>query len=161
MTGGASGIGYAVTELALARGAFSHCAVLDLSEGRFTDLRERYGHRVSLFRCDVSNQESVPAAFEAVDTWGPVMAALVNSAGVADFVPTLELATSDWRRVMDINLDGTLFPSIQAAGRMAARGGGAIVNLASVAGTFGWPRRAAYSTSKAAVIGLTRTLAVE
>ena len=161
VTGGASGIGYAVADLALARGAFSHCAILDVGEGRYGELLERYGTRVSLFPCDVSNRESASAAFDAVDAWGPPVSGLVNSAGVAHFVPTLDLEQDDWRRVMDINVDGTLYPSILAARRMADAGSGAIVNLASVAGMFGWPRRAAYSTSKAAVGGLTRTLAVE
>jgi NAD(P)-dependent dehydrogenase (short-subunit alcohol dehydrogenase family) len=161
VTGGASGIGYAVADLGLAREAFSHCAILDLGEGRYGELLERYGPRVSLFQCDVSRLDSVSAAFEAVDAWGPPLAGLVNSAGVAHFVPTLELEQEDWRRVMDVNVDGTLHPSLLAARRMADAGGGAIVNLASVAGMFGWPRRAAYSTSKAAVGGLTRTLAVE
>jgi NAD(P)-dependent dehydrogenase (short-subunit alcohol dehydrogenase family) len=114
-----------------------------------------------LFQCDVSILKSVSAAFDAVDAWGPPLSGLVNSAGVAHFVPTLELEQDDWRRVMDVNVDGTLHPSLLAAPRMADAGGGAIVNLASVAGMFGWPRRAAYSTSKAAVGGLTRTLAVE
>jgi NAD(P)-dependent dehydrogenase (short-subunit alcohol dehydrogenase family) len=161
VTGGASGIGYAVADLTLARDAFSHCAVLDLGGGRYAELLERHGPRVSLFQCDVSNLESVSAAFDAVDAWGPPISGLVNSAGVAHFVPTLELEQEDWRRVMDVNVDGTLHPSMLAAARMADAGGGAIVNLASVAGMFGWPRRAAYSTSKAAVGGLTRTLAVE
>lgn len=161
VTGGASGIGYAVADLALSRGAFSHCAVLDVGEGRYGELVERHGPRVSLFKCDVVSRESVSAAFDAVDAWGPPLSGLVNSAGVAHFVPTLELEHEDWRRVMDVNVDGTLNPSLLAAHRMSASGGGAIVNLASVAGMFGWPRRAAYSTSKAAVGGLTRTLAVE
>jgi NAD(P)-dependent dehydrogenase (short-subunit alcohol dehydrogenase family) len=161
VTGGASGIGYALADLALARDAFSHCAILDVDEGRYRELLDRYGPRVSLFECDVSNRKSASAAFDAVDAWGPPISGLVNSAGVAHFVPTLELEHEDWRRVMDINVDGTLRASILAARRMADAGGGAIVNLASVAGLFGWPRRAAYSTSKAAVGGLTRTLAVE
>jgi NAD(P)-dependent dehydrogenase (short-subunit alcohol dehydrogenase family) len=161
VTGGASGIGYAVVDLALARGAFSHCAILDIREGRYAELVERHGPRVSLFQCDVSSLESVSAAFDAVDAWGPPLSALVNSAGIAHFVSTLDLEHEDWRRVMDVNIDGTLHPSVLAARRMGDAGGGAIVNLASVAGMFGWPRRAAYSTSKAAVAGLTRTLAVE
>jgi NAD(P)-dependent dehydrogenase (short-subunit alcohol dehydrogenase family) len=160
VTGGASGIGYAVTDLALSRDLFSHCAVVDLGAGRYAELSERHGDRVSLFQCDVSDADSVAGAFDAVDAWGPVVSGLVNSAGVAHFVPTLKLEQPDWRHVMDVNVDGTLHPSIVAARRMADTGG-AIVNLASVAGMFGWPRRAAYSTSKAAVIALTRTLAVE
>lgn len=161
VTGSASGIGYGVADLALARGAFSHCAILDVGEGRHGELLERYGPRVSWFQCDLSKRESAAAAFDAVDACGPPLSGLVNSAGDAHFVPTLDLEQADWRRVMDINVDGTLYPSILAARRTVLAGGGAIVNLASVAGMFGWPRRAAYSTSKAAVGGLTRTLAVE
>lgn len=136
VTGGASGIGYAVVDLALARDAFSYCAVLDVGVGRYGELHECYGPRVSWFQCDVSKRGSAAAAFDAVDAWGPPLSGLVNSAGVAHFVPTLDLEQGDWRRV-DINVDGTLYPSILAARRMADAGGGAIVNLASVAGMFG------------------------
>jgi NAD(P)-dependent dehydrogenase (short-subunit alcohol dehydrogenase family) len=160
ITGGVSGIGLAAAKRILARGPFSHCALIDIHEGRFDELRE-HGDRVTLAQADVRDPDAVRSAVAQIDSWGPPIAGLVNCAGVAHFVPTAEIALEDWDRVLQINVTGTLNASNAVAERMRSGGGGSIVNLASVAGLFGWPRRAAYSTSKAAVASLTRTLAVE
>ena len=160
ITGGVSGIGLAVAKRVLARGQFSHCAIVDRDEGRVEELKE-YGDRTTLVRCDVREIDAVASAVDQIDAWGPPIAGLVNCAGVAHFVPTADVALDDWDRVVQINLTGTLNASNAVTRKMRSRAGGSIVNLASVSALFGWPRRAAYSASKAAVIALTRTLAVE
>jgi len=160
ITGGVSGIGLAVAKRILSLGAFSHCAVVDRDEGRFDELKEFVG-RITLVRCDVRNAESVADAVSEIRDWGPPITGLVNCAGVAHFVPTADVRPEDWDRVIDINVTGTLNVSNAVARHMRSGDGGSIVNLSSVAGFFGWPRRAAYAVSKAAVVSLTRTLAVE
>lgn len=160
ITGGVSGIGLAVAKRVLARGQFSHCAIVDRDEGRYDELKE-YGDRTKLVRCDVRDVEAVASAVDQIDDWGPPITGLVNCAGVAYFVPTAEVVLDDWDRVVQINVTGTLNASNAVARNMRSGAGGSIVNLASVSALFGWPRRAAYSASKAAVIALTRTLAVE
>jgi NAD(P)-dependent dehydrogenase (short-subunit alcohol dehydrogenase family) len=160
VTGGASGIGLAVAKRVLADGVFSHCAIVDQQAGRFEELTA-FDTRVALVSCDVCDPDSVASAVRDIDDWGPTVTGLVNSAGVAHFVPTSEIQLDDWRRVLDVNVTGTLNVSNVIARVMRSGGGGSIVNLSSVAGLFGWPRRAAYSASKAAVASLTRTLAVE
>jgi NAD(P)-dependent dehydrogenase (short-subunit alcohol dehydrogenase family) len=160
ITGGVSGIGLAVAKRILSRGPFSNCAVVDLHEGRFEELTE-HGDRALFAQADVRDPDAVRSAVAKIEAWGPPIAGLVNCAGIAHFVLTAEIALEDWDRVLQINLTGTLNASNAVAERMRSGEGGSIVNLASVAGLFGWPRRAAYSTSKAAVASLTRTLAVE
>ena len=160
VTGGVSGIGLAAAKRLLARGQFSHCAIVDRGQGRFGELAE-FADRTTLVRCDVRDVKSVSSAVDQIDAWGPPITGLVNCAGVAHFVPTAEVAVGDWERVVQINVTGTLNASNAVAQKMRSGAGGSIVNLASVSGLFGWPRRAAYSASKAAVMALTRTLAVE
>jgi 3-oxoacyl-[acyl-carrier protein] reductase len=150
ITGGVSGIGFATVRRALATAAFSHVAVIDQSEGRFGELAE-FGDRLKLLRADVRDRAAVEASITA----------LVNSAGVVSFAPINEVVQGEWDRLMDVNVTGTLNVSNAVGARLRANGGGAIVNLASIAAYYGWPRRSAYAASKAAVVSLTKTLAVE
>ena len=93
-------------------------------------------------------------------TWGHIDV-VVNCAGVLVVKPALELDNEEWRRVIDINLTGTWLVSQAAGRRMVPAGKGAIINISSVMGNGGAPQRTAYCASKAGVIGLTRSLAVE
>jgi NAD(P)-dependent dehydrogenase (short-subunit alcohol dehydrogenase family) len=160
VTGGVSGIGFATVRRALETAAFSHVAALDQGPGRFGEL-EQFGERVKLLRVDVRDRSAVDAAIAEVEAWGPPIAALVNSAGVASFAPITEVVPDEWDRLMDINVTGTLNVCNAVGARLRANGGGAIVNLASIAAYYGWPRRSGYAASKAAVVSLTKTLAVE
>ena len=112
--------------------------------------------------CDVTDHDSVTAAFDTVEAQiGPVTL-LINNAGIAHGGSALDLEAETWRAVMATNLDAVFDLSRQAARRMcAAKTGGSIVNIASIAG-FGVDKgMAAYATSKAGVIQLTRALALE
>jgi meso-butanediol dehydrogenase/(S,S)-butanediol dehydrogenase/diacetyl reductase len=87
---------------------------------------------------------------------------LVNSAGVREIVPFLQLPFAEWQRVISVNLTGTFLCGQAVARHMVERGeGGKIVNLASVAGLMAVPNRAAYVSSKHAVVGLTKEMALE
>jgi meso-butanediol dehydrogenase / (S,S)-butanediol dehydrogenase / diacetyl reductase len=143
VTGGARGIGAATVERFRAEGAA--VTVFDLEPGE-------EGVRV-----DVSNRDSVRAAF---DDLGPVDV-VVSNAGVSERGLALDIDERRWRRVLDINLLG-VFNVAQAAGRgMLEAGGGVILNAASTNGYVGHPFYADYNASKAGVIELTRSLALE
>lgn len=86
---------------------------------------------------------------------------LVNNAGISMIVPAEETTLEQWQRMMAINLDGPFLLCRELGKQMLAKGNGAIVNVASVAGLGGVIHRAAYNTSKHGLIGLTRTLAAE
>ena len=143
VTGGARGIGAATVERFRAEGAV--VTVFDLEPGD------------AGVRVDVSDGDAVRAAFADL---GPVDA-VVSNAGVSERGPALDIDERRWRRVLDTNLLG-VFNVAQAAGRtMLEAGGGVILNTASTNGYVGHPFYADYNASKAGVIELTRTLALE
>jgi meso-butanediol dehydrogenase/(S,S)-butanediol dehydrogenase/diacetyl reductase len=111
---------------------------------------------------DVSDPAAVEAAFDQIEaTTGPIDH-LVNSAGMANIAGTVDLEPEMWRKVHAVNLDGTFYVSKAFASRAQASGrAGSIVNLASVAGMLAIPDRPAYISSKHAVVGLTREMAME
>lgn len=152
VTGGGRGIGAATVELFLEAGA--KVAVLDLDPGTETEAL-----RVV---CDVTDEKQVEGAFEriAADLGG--VDVLVNNAGTAVRKPALEIGLDEWHKVLDLNLMATFLCSRVAARYMQKRGGGAIVNLASIMGFSGgiFPN-ASYQASKGGVVNLTRALALE
>ena len=112
--------------------------------------------------CDVSDEAQVAALFrQALQALGG-LDVLVNCAGTAG--PTANVAEmdfADWRRCLAVNLDATFLCCREAARILGAQGSGAIVNLSSTAGLYGFPRRAPYASAKWALRGLTKTLAQE
>ena len=110
---------------------------------------------------DVCDREQVSATLAAVVEEHGGLDLLVNNAGITRHRPLVDLTWEDWSAVVDVNLHG-VFNCLQAAGRiMIERGGGVIVNMASVAAERGAAGRAPYATTKAAIVGLTRSAAVE
>jgi 2-dehydro-3-deoxy-L-rhamnonate dehydrogenase (NAD+) len=149
VTGGASGIGAAT--VTLLREAGARVAVLDLEP------QDSYGDVVAI-RGDVSRSEDVDRAVaQAVAEFGR-LDVLVCSAGVGGAsLSTVDVDDDEWRRVFAINCDGTFFCNRAALRVMIPRGYGRIVNVASIAGKEGNPQAGAYSASKAAVIGMTKS----
>ena len=162
VTGSAGGIGSTIVEELIARDPAVLIAAVDLQAGHATRLIQDHGRdRISEIVCDVADHHSVHRASQQIGELGRAVRSLVNCAGIQLAGPSAEFAPEDWQRVVDINLSGTFY-WCQAAGKMmTAAGGGAIVNLSSVAEFFGWPLRAPYAATKAAVSSLTRTLATE
>lgn len=163
VTGAGQGIGLAAAWELAEQGA--SVAVLDinpaLAEEAVAALRAK-GHRARAFAADVANAESVRLAFDAaVHEFGPVKI-LVNNAGIAGrAAPITELTEEEWDDVMAIDVKSLFLCCRAALPSMIQRGGGAIVNVASVAGKEGNPRMVPYSTAKAGVIGFTKALAKE
>ena len=120
------------------------------------------GGKAMPFELDVTDPESVDAALTAIERdLGPVRV-LINNAGIAETGPLLDLTEAQWRHQMDVNVDGVLRVGRATAKRMAARGaGGSIVNTASVAGFLVAKGLSAYTVSKAAVVHLTKAMALE
>lgn len=149
VTGAASGIGNAVARRLLAEGA----AVASF------DLEPLASDGILGLAGDVSSSSDVDGAVERVERELGPLDVLVCSAGVPGAsLGTLEVTDEEWRRVLAVNADGVFFCNRAAAARMAPRGYGRIVNVASIAGKEGNPMAAAYSASKAAVIALTKAV---
>jgi NAD(P)-dependent dehydrogenase (short-subunit alcohol dehydrogenase family) len=159
VSGSLSGIGRATA--VLASGLGWSVTGLDLTGGETVE-----SDGVRTHHCDITDEESVRAAFLRVDdTFGGLPPhALVHSAGVYRFKPATATTAADWDGVLDINARGSLLVAAEAARRMLAGGGGGSVTLlssiAAVRGDAGEPS-AAYSASKGAVVSLARQLAVE
>lgn len=156
VTGGGSGIGQAIALLFAGRGA--QVIVLDLNEqggAQTVQDIESDGGKGAFYRCDVSSQESVKEAFAAI----PAVHILVNSAGISHIGKLDTTTEADFDRVFRVNVKG-VFNTMQAVlPKLKAAGGGAILNLASVAATVGIPDRFAYSMTKGAVLSMTFSVA--
>jgi 2-hydroxycyclohexanecarboxyl-CoA dehydrogenase len=153
VTGAGRGIGRAIAERLVADGA--RVAVLDLEPGPPLD----GAHAIV---ADVRDPAAVEAAVaEARERLGGLHF-LVNNAGIRHYAPLAEHTDQQWRDTLDINVTGTFLCTRAALADLeAAEGGGRVVNLGSIVGRMGAPNRVAYCTSKAAVEGMTRALAVE
>lgn len=160
VTGGAQGLGFAFAKRIIASGA--RVSLWDVNEAQLGAAVAELGDQAKAVVVDITDAEAVLNAHaRAEDQSGPV-SILVNSAGIAGPNHTLEDYPLDaWRRVIDINLHGTFHVNRAVVPGMKARNYGRIVNVASIAGKEGNPNASAYSASKAAVIGLTKSLGKE
>lgn len=160
VTGGAQGIGGAVTARLVASGARVAVWDIDREAGRRT--KSLHGDRVLNVTVDIADPASIDSAMSATTQWAGPVSILVNSAGIAGpNAPLADYDTAAWERIQRINVNGTFFTNRAVVPGMLAEGYGRIVNIASVAGKEGNPNASAYSTSKAAVIGLTKSLGKE
>ncbi len=159
VTGGAHGIGRASALRLSAEGA--KVAVIDLNRGGAEDTAELAATEAAGYECDVSDSEAVEETFERiVDRFGTIDVVHSNAgvllAGAADAT-----SVGQWDRTFAVNVRGMFLVAQAALGPMLERGRGAIVNTASTSGIAAEPGLAAYCASKAAVIQLTKQLAVD
>src|SRR5215469_16104943 len=163
VTGAASGIGEKGAHAIGHEGAAVAVADRD-GEGarRVAEAVCRAGGQARAFLLDVTDAGAVAGCIAAASKEFGRLDVLVNSAGVREIVPVLDLSLDEWQRVVNVNLTGTFLCSQAFARAVIARGGkGAIVNLASTLGVVAAPNRAAYTASKHAVVGLTKQMAME
>jgi len=163
VTGASYGIG-AATALALARDGFD----IAIAATRIENLAkvipgvEATGRRVAAVALDVRSQDSVEQAMAKVlDTLGRVDV-LVNNAGVTIRKKVVDLTAEEWETIIATNVTGTFFMSQQMGRHLIDNGRpGCIINIGSTFGVVGFPERSAYGTSKAAVMHMTKMLAIE
>ena len=162
VTGSAQGLGKDIALVLAQQGA--SLVLVDLAESVETAKSiEAMGSRCISIQADISDQEAVEKLVQqAMHAYGKVDV-LVNNAGVfqRSYTPTEEASLEEWDRVIAVNLRGTFLCCKYIGGRMIKGGGGSIVNVSSTAGITGVPRAPAYSASKAGVILLTKSLALE
>ncbi|MFY9892684.1 MAG: SDR family oxidoreductase [Xanthobacteraceae bacterium] len=159
VTAGASGIGLAIADALIAGGARVH--ICDVSGDFLAEFHKSYAE-AGVSRADVASEADVERLFiEAEKNLGG-LDVLVNNAGIAGPTGGIdEIAPADWRRTIDICLTGQFLCAHFAVPMLKAAGGGAIVNMSSAAGRFGYAFRTPYSAAKWGVIGLTQSLAKE
>ncbi|HUX77122.1 MAG TPA: SDR family oxidoreductase [Anaerolineae bacterium] len=159
VTGGAGGIGAATAARFLEEGAC--VVVLDRDDAALRRVGRRLPALSGAIRADVSDPDDVARAFEELDNLAGGLDVLINNAGISLRHRFTDISPQEWRRVIDVNLNGVFFVAQQAARRMLAGAGGVILNMGSTNGLMGYHHYADYNASKAGVIGLTRSMALE
>lgn len=160
VTGGAQGIGFAVAQRLLASGA--KVSLWDMDAAVLATAAKALGPNCSAKTADITDLPGLVRIHAEVEAEiGPV-SILVNSAGIAGKNATVEdFDPEEWRRIVEVNLNGTFYVNKIVIPSMKARNYGRIVNISSVAGKEGNPNLSAYSAAKAGVIGLTKSLGKE
>lgn len=163
ITGGCGGIGYGLAEGLSALGA--KVALLDINQDQLRQkaaaLAEQTGNQVIGYAANITDEESVNHAFEQIEQDFGSVYGLINCAGISYVSPLAQMPIDRWAAVMDVNVKGTLICSKVAGRYMARNHEGRIINISSLAATHGKPGYTAYTPSKAAINGLTFTLAAE
>jgi NAD(P)-dependent dehydrogenase (short-subunit alcohol dehydrogenase family) len=159
ITGGAKGIGAATAARFLEENA--RVVVLDSDKEGLTRIQSQMSSLSGTIYCDVSDAQAVAKAFEELDGLMEGLDVLINNAGVSQRKSLLEITPEDWNRVLEVNLNGVFFVAQQAAKRMLEGEGGAILNMGSTNALMGYAHYASYNASKAGVVELTRSMALE
>jgi meso-butanediol dehydrogenase/(S,S)-butanediol dehydrogenase/diacetyl reductase len=159
ITGGAGGIGAATAARFLEEG--SRVVVLDRDAVALRRLEDELPSLTGTIHSDVSDADDVARAFGELDDLVESLDVLINNAGISIRHRFMDISPQEWRQVMEVNLNGVFFVAQQAGRRMLEGEGGVILNMGSTNGLIGYPYYADYNASKAGVIGLTRSMALE
>lgn len=158
-----TGIGFAAARRCVEEGA--RVLISDLHERRLAEAAARLGeiaaHPVASALCNVTKQDEVDALFETATAELGGVDIVINNAGLGGYAPLVEMTDEQWSGVLDVTLNGTFRMTRAALQHMSARGGGAIVNNASVLGWRAQEGQAHYAAAKAGVMALTRCAAME
>ena len=162
ITGGANGMGFEIAKRLGLEGA--SLAIMDIDEAALANATQSLkadGIDVKAYHLDVTDPVNVAKTFQLlIDHFSGTLDILVNNAGIADFGSVENTEPGAWNRVLAVNLTGTYLCSKSAIPAMK-KSGGTIINFGSVAGLVGIPNMAAYCASKAAVIGLSKQMAID
>lgn len=159
ITGGAGGIGFATAKRFLEEG--SKVAILDRDEAACQRARQELASLSGTILADVSDDMSVARAFDKLDVLFGGLDVLINNAGISIRNPFMDITAEQWRSVIGVNLNGVFYVAQQAARRMLAGNGGVILNMGSTNGLTGYHYYADYNATKAGVIELSRSMALE
>jgi NAD(P)-dependent dehydrogenase (short-subunit alcohol dehydrogenase family) len=160
ITGGARGIGAATAIRFMEEGAC--VVVLDRDEMALEHFQRSQPALNGVIKADVSNAVEVARAFEELDRlMGGGLDVLINNAGISIRHRLMDITPQEWQQVLDVNLNGVFFVAQEAARRMLAEEGGVILNMGSTNGLMGYHHYADYNASKAGVIELSRSMALE
>jgi 3-oxoacyl-[acyl-carrier protein] reductase len=160
VTGGAQGIGRAIAERFVASGA--QVTIWDVDRALAERTAEALGDAGSFVQVDVSDWDAVRSAAARTEAEMGRVDILVNNAGIAGMNATVaDYPVEEWRRVIDLDLNGVFYGCKAVVPGMVERGYGRIVNVASIAGKEGNPNASPYSAAKAGVIALTKSLGKE
>jgi len=162
ISAGASGIGWAIAKVCLSKGATVF--INDIDKKYLNKVKQHPLNKKKLFayECDASNENDVKNLFKQISKKTKKIDALINNVGIAGPTGTIEkLKSKDWEQTLKINVISHFYFIKLAIPMLKKNKGGSIINLSSGAGIMGYPLRSPYAASKWAVIGVTKTLAME
>ena len=162
ISAGASGIGWSTAKLFLSRGATVY--ICDIDKKLINKIKKHPLNNKKLFsyECDASNENQVSAFFKQVSKKTKKIDALINNVGIAGPTGTIEkLKSKDWEQILKVNVISHFYFSRLAIPMLKKNKNGTIINFSSTAGIFGFPLRSPYAASKWAVVGITKTMAME
>ena len=159
ITGGAGGIGTATAARFLEEG--SRVVLMDKNQPACRLVEKKLPDLKPSIIVDVSDPDAVQRAFLELDTRFDKLDILINNAGISVRNPFIDISPEQWQSVINVNLNGVFYVAQQAARRMLATGGGVIINMGSTNGIAGYHYYGDYNASKAGVIELTRSMALE
>jgi len=162
ISAGASGIGWATAKTCISRGA--QVFICDINKKLINKINKnkKYKKKIFAYECDASNENEVINFFSKILKKTKKIDTLINNVGIAGPTGTLEkLDSGDWEKTIQINVVSHFYFTKQAIPILKKNKGGSIINLSSGAGIMGFPLRSPYAASKWAIVGLTKTLAME
>jgi NAD(P)-dependent dehydrogenase (short-subunit alcohol dehydrogenase family) len=162
ISAGASGIGWAIAKVCLSKGATVF--INDIDKKYLNKVKQHPLNKKKLFayECDASNENDVKNLFKQISKKTKKIDSLINNVGIAGPTGTIEkLKSKDWEQTLKINVISHFYFTKLAIPMLKKNKGGSIINLSSGAGIMGFPLRSPYAASKWAVIGVTKTLAME
>ena len=159
ITGGASGIGAATAKRFAEEGAKVY--ILDCDADACTKFKNEVPLLGGTLVADIANPVEVEKVFQKLDSLCGGLDVLINNAGISIRHAFLDITVNDWQNVINVNLNGVFYVAQQAAKRMKKQGSGVILNTASTNGIMGYPFYCDYNASKAGVIELSKSMALE
>ena len=162
ISAGASGIGWATTKICLSKGASVYLCDKDVKNINKAKKNPLNNKRLFIHECDASEEYDVENFFDKIIKRTKKIDALINNVGVAGPTGTIEkLNSEDWERTLKVNVISHFYFTKLAIPMLKKNRGGSIINVSSGAGIMGFPLRSPYAASKWAVVGMTKTLAME
>ena len=162
ISAGASGIGWATAKVCLSEGAIVYLCDIDDKSLNKIKKHPLINKRLFAYECDASDEDEVSIFFNQINKKTKKIDALINNVGVAGPTGTIEkLNSDDWEKTLKINVISHFYFTKLAIPMLKKNKGGSIINISSGAGIMGFPLRSPYAASKWAVIGVTKTLAME
>jgi NAD(P)-dependent dehydrogenase (short-subunit alcohol dehydrogenase family) len=162
ISAGASGIGWATAKICLARGAYIYLCDIDVKSLNRLNKHPLKNKKLFSYLCDASNEYQVSNFFEKIKKKTKKIDALINNVGIAGPTGSIEkLKSKDWENTLHVDVNSHFYFIKKTIPLIKKSKNGSIINISSTAGILGFPLRSPYAASKWAIIGITKTLAME
>ena len=162
ISAGASGIGWSTAKICLSKGATVYICDIESKYLKKVQKHPLNKKKLFVYECDASNENQVSELFKKINKKTKKIDALINNVGIAGPTGSLEkLKSQDWERTIQVDINSHFYFTKKAIPLIKKSKNGSIINISSTAGILGFPLRSPYAASKWAIIGITKTLAME